>query len=87
MLRVMSLNRGTFRFEDVFSSGDDRLVRQVQQTQRQIQFDDPANIQFTSVNEKEVTHLTTTTSTTTDKLKNAESFPDRGRRAIRKERR
>ena len=40
--------RGAFRFRDGVDSGDDRLVAEVRALQRRVQFDEPANIQFTS---------------------------------------
>jgi len=41
--------RGTFRFQDIYETGNGKLVQEVKGMQRRIQFDDPANIQFTSV--------------------------------------
>lgn len=42
-------HRGTFSFKNIFESAGPEASAQVQRRQDVIQFDDPANIQFTSV--------------------------------------
>jgi len=41
--------RGTWRFEDIFQMGGPKEINYIHSIQRKIQFDEPANIQFTSV--------------------------------------
>jgi len=40
--------RGTFRFQDVMDSGTNSQIAAIYEMQNKIQFDEPANIQFTS---------------------------------------
>ena len=41
--------RGTYRFQDVMNCGTKSQMETIYKIQHKIQFDEPANIQFTSV--------------------------------------
>lgn len=46
---MTELNSGTWRFQDVMQLGGNNELKVIHGIQRKIQFDEPANIQFTSV--------------------------------------
>ncbi len=48
----LAFNRGTWRFQDIMQMGGNNELKEIGGIQSKIQFDEPANIQFTSVSLK-----------------------------------
>ena len=49
MITFLYYYRGTLKFADVMKAGTTKRRREIQDLQSRLQFDDPINIQFTSV--------------------------------------
>jgi hypothetical protein len=50
MITFLYYNRGTLKFADVMKAGTTKRRREIKDLQSRLQFDDPINVQFTSVN-------------------------------------
>lgn len=51
----LAFNRGTWRFQDIMQMGGNNELKEIGGIQSKIQFDEPANIQFTSVSLNQIT--------------------------------